>query len=125
MAYADFSYYTDKYQGNVLDKETADKYLEAASEMIDQLTFYRIQAVSFEKLTGFQQNVIQDATCSIADFSFENEDLIESAVSSYSINGVSVGSGISPSVKLVNGLYIPSTVYGKLLATGLCLPACR
>lgn len=125
MAYADVSYYMDEYKGTVLTEENAGRYLDMASDVVDQLTFYRIHAILFENLTEFQKKTVRDANCSIADFSLENADLIESAVSSYSINGVSVGSGLSPSVKLVGGVYIPSAVYGKLLATGLCVPVCR
>lgn len=125
MAYADVSYYMDEYKGTVLTEENAGRYLDMASDVVDQLTFYRIHAILFENLTEFQKEIIKSVVCAVADFSCENEDLVESAVSSYSINGVSIGSGISPSVKLVGGMYIPSLAYQKLLATGLCLPVCR
>lgn len=55
MAYADVSYYMDEYKGTVLTEENAGRYLDMASDVVDQLTFYRIHAILFENLTEFQK----------------------------------------------------------------------
>lgn len=94
--------------------------LRDASRQIDSLTFNRIVAKGFEKLTPFQQEIIKEVVCKHADFLYENADAIESILDSYSINGVSMKFGTGFNVKMENGLPIQSTVYSLLKQTGLC-----
>ena len=56
----------------------------------------------------------------IADFEYDNEDAIQSALQSYSINGVSMAFGDAWNVKIQNGVAIRRDTYSKLLQTGLC-----
>lgn len=42
MAYTDYDFYTDRYYGDVLTSENADKFLERASDELDTLTFRRL-----------------------------------------------------------------------------------
>ena len=107
-------------KGTVLNEETAEKYLELASYDIDNLTFNRIKKIGFENLTDFQKLTIKTAVVLQADFRFENEDWLNSALSQYSINGVSVNYGDSKSVSVVNNVFIPNTTLAILKQTGLC-----
>jgi hypothetical protein len=91
-----------------------------ASRQIDSLTFNRIVAKGFDKLTPFQQEIIKEVVCKHADFLYENADAIASILDSYSINGVSMKFGTGFNVKMENGLPIQSTVYSLLKQTGLC-----
>lgn len=106
--------------GEIPDKETAEKYLDLASCDIDNITFNRIKKIGFENLTDFQKSMIKKAVVLQADFRVENEDWLDSALSQYSINGVSVNYGNSKSVSVVNNVFIPNTVLSILKQTGLC-----
>ena len=113
----------DEYKGmkgTTLNEETAEKYLDLASYDIDNLTFNRIKKIGFENLTDFQKLTIKTAVVLQADFRFENEDWLNSALSQYSINGVSVNYGDSKSVSVVNNVFIPNTTLAILKQTGLC-----
>lgn len=116
--YADRKFYQEVYQGNTINEENIDKSLKKASRHVDTLTFNRIVGV-FTKLTEFQKEIIQEVTCSLADFEFENKELIESVLSSYSINGVSMNIGNSWNIKVINGVAIPYDLYNQLAQSGL------
>lgn len=118
--YADFNYYMAEYGGSTLTAENAKTYLEAASVKIDILTFGRVGSIGFNNLTEFQKNIVKRVCCKMADFTFDNEDIINSYVSSYSINGVSVDLRNSINLEMVDGVLIPSELYRELSMTGLC-----
>ena len=42
MAYADYSFYTGSFFGDVLTAQNANKWLELASDELDNLTFGRL-----------------------------------------------------------------------------------
>lgn len=119
MTYVTYEEYKTM-KGCTLNEETAEKYLELASYDIDNLTFNRIKKIGFENLTDFQKLTIKTAVALQADFRFENEDWLDSALSQYSINGVSVNYGDSKSVSVVNNVFIPNTTLAILKQTGLC-----
>lgn len=119
MMYASFSDYSVA-GGAVLTKENAEKWLERASRDIDTLTFNRITAKGFDNLTEFQQKIVREVTCQLADFSAENEELLDSALTGYSINGVSTQFGEGMNVTVHNGVAIPRRLYSWLSQTGLC-----
>lgn len=118
--YADFNYYAGEFGGTTLTAETAKGYLEDASTKIDILTFCRVGSIGFNNLTKFQQDKIKVVCCKLADFLCENEDIINSYVSSYSINGVSIDLRNSVNLAMVEGVLIPSALYRELMMTGLC-----
>lgn len=118
--YADYNYYASEYGGNTLTAENAKGYLQDASDKIDILTFCRINVIGFNCLTKFQQEKVRVACCKLADFAAENEDIINSYISSYSINGVSIDLRNSANLTLVDGVLIPSSLYRELMMTGLC-----
>ena len=105
--------------GVVLSAENASKFLKKASRAVDTLTFNRIRG-QFDSLTDFQQAIITDVVIELADFMAENDDLLESIVSNYSINGVSMTFGESWNVKIINGVAIRTDIYNLLVQTGLC-----
>lgn len=118
--YADFNYYMAEYGGTMLTAKNAKGFLEDASTKIDILTFCRVGSIGFNNLTEFQKDKIKTVCCKLADFICENEDVINSYVSSYSINGVSVDLRNSVNLVMVEGVLIPSAIYSELSMTGLC-----
>lgn len=100
--------------------ENIEKCLRKASRHIDTLTFNRTQGIGFDNLTEFQKEIIKEVTCELANFEYENEDVITSVLSSYSINGVSMAFGDSWNVKVLKGVAIPMELYSTLSQTGLC-----
>lgn len=94
--------------------------LYQASRHIDSLTFNRIVDKGFDSLTPFQKDIITEVTLQLANFESENEDLINSIISSYSINGVSVGLSQNENVSVENGVVILKSTYALLKQTGLC-----
>lgn len=119
MTYVTYDEYKEM-KGSTLNEETADKYLDLASYDIDNLTFNRIKKIGFENLADFQKLTIKTAVILQADFRFENEDWLNSALSQYSINGVSVNYGDSKSISVVNNTFVPNTTLAILKQTGLC-----
>lgn len=116
--YADINYYLNTYKGEIPEDEI-EKRLEEASLHIDSLTYNRIVGRKFNNLTNFQQDIIRKVTCKLADFEYENEDIIKSVLSSYSINGVSMGFGSSSNIYIQNGVAISKSDYALLSQTGL------
>lgn len=117
------SYVTvEEYKKNYNDipDDSIGKSLKKASRHIDTLTFNRIQGIGFDNLTEFQKEIIKEVTCELANFEYENEDVITSVLSSYSINGVSMAFGDSWNVKVFKGVAIPTELYETLSQTGLC-----
>lgn len=117
--YADYDYYSEVYKGKVLTVENADNYLKQASRHIDTLTFNRVVG-AYDTLTQFQQEIILEVLCQLAEFEFENESVLKSILSSYSINGVSMNIGNSWNVQIINGVAIMQDLYDQLSQTGLC-----
>lgn len=117
--YVDKNYYLNTYKGTAVPEDEIEKSLKTASMHIDSLTYNRIVGRGFENLTEFQQNIIKEVVCKLADFEYENADLIKSVLSSYSINGVSMSFGTGWNVKIQNGVAIPTDYYCLLGQTGL------
>lgn len=118
--YADKEYYTETYGGSLIGEEELIRQLNKASRQIDTLTFCRIREIGFERLTAFQQDQIQYVTCLLADFIYENRDELESMLSSYGINGVSMTFSNGVNVTKVQGVMIRTDIYAELEKTGLC-----
>lgn len=112
----------EEYKKNYSDipDEYVEEYLKKASRHTDTLTFNRIQGIGFDNLTEFQKEIIKEVICELANFEYENEDVIKSVLSSYSINGVSMNFGDNWNVKVLKGIAIPKELYETLKQTGLC-----
>ena len=117
--YVDITYYKNTYKGTVIPEDELERRLEDASLHIDTLTYNRIVGRGFENLSNFQKDIIKKVTCRLADFECENEDIIKSVLSSYSINGVSVNLSNSNNVYMQNGAIISKNDYALLKQTGL------
>jgi hypothetical protein len=122
MSYADYEYYINAYGGNTITAENASKTLQNASDTIDVLTYCRIVSRGFGSLSEHQRGIVQKVTCALADWQLENEDMLASPYSSYSINGVAATWGASAGVRKINGVMIPNNLYAELVKTGLCYP---
>ena len=104
----------------------AANILKDASRNVDSLTFNRINTIGFDNLTGFQKDIIIEVVCEMADYLFNNSDTLNAAVSSYSINGVSVTNDGGKFSETISGVTIPKSLKSKLNQTGLtCLLARR
>lgn len=117
--YADITYYQNTYKGSKIPEKQIEEKLKEASQHIDTLTYNRIVGRKFENLTKFQQEIIKEVVCRLADFEYENEDILQTTLSSYSINGVSMGFDKSWNVEIQNGIAIPKKDYSLLSQTGL------
>jgi hypothetical protein len=105
---------------DTIPAEDLERYLNDASRNIDTLTFNRIVARGFDRLTDFQQEIVQDVVCRQANFLYENADAIASILDSYSINSVSMKFGSGFNVSVAEGVPVQNTVYSILKQTGLC-----
>lgn len=123
--YASIDYYKETYKGT-LDDADAEKALRTASRHIDTLTYNRIVSIGFENLTEFQQGIIKECACLMADWETENVDYINSMLSSYSLNGASMSfSGNSASAVVTNGVAVSRDIYSHLQKCGLCTRSLR
>ena len=111
--------YKESYS-DIPDDNNIEKSLKKASRHVDTLTFNRIQGIGFDNLTEFQKEIIKEVCCELANFEYENEDVITSVLNSYSINGVSMSFGDSWNIKVLKGVAIPTELYETLSQTGLC-----
>lgn len=117
--YADFEYYTNEYKGTMPEEE-AVKALKQAERHIDTLTYNRIKKCKFEGLTEFQQGIVKECACMMADFEHNNASMINSLVNSYSINGASITfSGECANCQLVDGVIVQKDTYAYLAQIGL------
>ena len=123
--YAGIEYYKNTYKGN-LDDADAEKALEKASRHIDTLTYNRIVEKGFDNLTEYQQGIIKECECLMADWETENTDYINSMLSSYSLNGASMSfTGQSASATVVSGVAVSREIYSHLQKCGLCTRSLR
>lgn len=109
------------YSVYIENQGTEDEYSIRAAEHIDILTFNRI--TDFESLTELQKRLIKRAYDRLTVFERDNEELINTYLANYSINGVSMSFGQSWNLKMVGGVAVPTDIYSMLLSTGLCYPA--
>lgn len=124
-AYADAAYYTNVYHGTAIPEDELDKTLKVASRHIDILTFNRIVGKDISILTEYQQEIVKECCCEIAEFEYENEDMIKNILKSYSLNGVSMTFDNSWNVHIQGGVAIQKDTYEKLKTTGLACMVIR
>lgn len=123
--YANIEYYKETYKGT-LEDDDIEKALQQASRHIDTLTYNRIVAIGFDNLTDFQQGVIKECACLMADWETENAEYIDCMLSSYSLNGASMAfTGDSASATVKNGVAVSRDIYSHLQKCGLCTRSLR
>ena len=106
--------------GNTLTAENADKYLRKTSRQLDILTFNRInESGGFDKLTAYQQDLIKEFIVQVADFIYENEDVLDNILAIYSINDVSMHFGSNWNLTIKDGVAVRTEDYKLLESTGL------
>lgn len=121
--YADWAYYSGEYGGTAPQQEVVP-LLGVSSDTIDTLIFDRIRAIGWDRLTPFQQGLVKKACCVQADFLRENADAVESAMTRYSINGVSMEFGNAALYRVVGGVAVSNAAMALLRRSGLaCLMA--
>ena len=113
-------YYRDVYKGETIPQDQEEKYLLQASRHIDTLTYNRVVECGFSTLSEFQKKVLAGVICKQAEFEYENREIFDMILQSYSINGVSMQFGDSRNVELQKGIPIRRDVYAELCQTGLC-----
>lgn len=67
MAYITPEYYTDEYKGADAGEDLG-RYIQRASDMIDQVTNYSLAGVEFERLAQFIQDQVKKATAAQVEF---------------------------------------------------------
>lgn len=122
MTYADFSEYLKfiSVDSSVPDASETEHWLARASRTIDTLTYNRIPARGFDRLTEFQREIIREVCCRQAEFERESAGVTESLVTGYSINGVSAQFAPGWNIHVQSGAFMPRSLYGLLEQTGLC-----
>ena len=118
--YASVGTFLRMYPDTELEEDEIRQRLKTASRHIDSLTYNRLVGGGKERLTPWQQEVLQEVTCQQVQFEYENEDEINMILSSYSINGVSAQFGSSWNVFADKGIAMKRDVYALLSQTGLC-----
>lgn len=117
--YVDSEYYLNTYKGSVIPEKELQNALRKASRHIDTLTYNRIVGRGFDRLTEHQQEIVREVVCQQADFEYENAEVIDTVLQSYSINGVSMQFGESWNVNVNDGIAMKRDVYAFLAQTGL------
>lgn len=105
--------------------EELEKALRKASRHIDSLTYNRIVGKGFDNLTEFQKEIIKEVLCNQADFEYDNQDILDSILSSYSINGTSMTLESGWKLYIEQGVAIKMENYALLKQTGLCCRVLR
>jgi len=123
--YADFNFYENEYGGNILTEDNAKRFLRRASRDIDTLTYRRILNSDISTLTEFQQRVVKEVCCELAEFIFNYEDILDNPLSGYGINGVSVSISSGNTITTDGGVTLPSSLFRFLSQTGLCTGVLR
>ena len=91
------------------------KLIREAEEDVDTLTFHRIGEL--KSLSEYQLEQIKRAVCVQTNFRYENAELLDSPLSSYGVNGVSMAFD-NNKVRCVSGVYTSARAYDILLSTG-------
>lgn len=90
MSYATLCKFRKYVPESQVPDDVANLKLEQASDDIDALCYGRIRKIGFERLTAFQQEKVRKAVCYHAAFLCEYGEELQSPLSSYGINGVSM-----------------------------------
>ena len=111
--------FKDRFPNSEMSDDKIQSLLESASTDVDAMTFNRITACGFDSLSEFQKACVQRAVCQQADFRFQNADLFDGAIASYSLNGASVTFDKDRIVTVGETVTAPSVV-AVLMQSGLC-----
>lgn len=123
MPYIDKQYYDDDYKGSSVDEETFLRLAERASEIVDEITDYKLKiGVSFDKLNAFFKEQVKKATAAQVEYMLlqgEGVEHGESDVSSVTIGKFNYSEGQNPTRLTRAQLRSSPAVIGYLKPTGL------
>lgn len=122
MVYATSQDYLNYY---TVVPEDFDCLAQKASRDIDTLTYCRINDIGWNDLTSFQREAVTEVCCDIVRFMDENRELLNTPLSSYNINGVSMQFSFNPTIFVQSGIIMRQSTYGRLVSTGLCYGGLR
>lgn len=121
--YVDYDYYVNVYGGSVLPEEQANRIFIEASRMIDTLTFCRIKNLGLDKCSEWEQEIIKEVCCEIAEFNYQNKADLTTLLNEYEINGVRMKWGTAGgNISIINGITILNATYSKLCQTRFTTP---
>lgn len=118
MRYAEVSDYRSLFPNSERPDHEIESTLVQSSTDVDSLTFNRIVKAGFDNLTPFQKEKIVQAVCAQANFRMENGEILNSPLTSYSINGVSM-SFENKNIERYGDVLTEKTVVSALRQTGL------
>lgn len=119
-AYVTYDDFKKMFPNSQIPSDEILFYLKTASVDIDSLTFNRIIACGFDTLTDFQKEKVKNAVCRQAEFRFQNQELFDGVIQSYSLNGASVTFDKSRLVTIC-GATTSADIYSELKQSGLCV----
>lgn len=91
MAYVDDNYFMDKYFPSVeIADEDFEPLAERASDIVDELTMYKVKENGMDYYSDFVQDQVRRATCAQIEYMYYNG--IETAFGGGDRNGYSIGS---------------------------------
>ncbi|MDA1477271.1 hypothetical protein PJ311_18440 [Bacillus sp. CLL-7-23] len=125
MPYITLDYYNNDYKGTQAPVDDIEKYIERASDVIDQVTGYKLYGKNLSNLPPLMQDLVKKATAAQVEFyvikggdasvNAGTDDLTSVSVGSFSYSeGTSSGGGSNRDEKRVS----PSTL-AFLKGTGL------
>lgn len=118
MAYADYEFYSETYMGSVLTEDSADAWLERASDELDVVTFHRLRNGLPDDT--YYQDKIKKAVCAIAENLYQVDALQKATAASVDENGTVRGpvSSISSGKESIS-FGASSSVYSKAASSAL------
>lgn len=75
MAYADYQFYTESFYGNSVKFEDFSRLAERASEIIDSMTYYRIN----NDFISRYDTLVKKACCAVAEF-LNNVEIVQKSM---------------------------------------------
>lgn len=108
----------DDYLNMELEGHPSPGQFRLASDAVDALCFGRIRKIGFDNLTEFQREKVKKAVCLHISFLTAYGDLLNSPLSSYGINSVSMSFDASK-VVTQGGVTTNQAVMQQLRQSGL------
>ena len=124
MAYADYEFYTTRYFGDELTEATAPKWLERASDAVDNITFHRLESGMPKEEAHVVR--VKKAVCALAEVLYRVDQQRAATAASKDAHGnfrpavASMSSG-KESVSYVQS--VEASVYAKAASDSAALNA--
>jgi len=105
--------------GIITDDKTINKFIRQSERYIDILTFNRLRSFGFDNCSEWEKEIYKECIVEIMDFYYSNQEYINSYLSSYSLNGVSISfdNVNNNNVTYINGVVLPCSTYAKITGT--------